>query len=183
MPVANKIARGFSIIFLNLYRGWVKLYFTRCGNGFTPSFPLKITGGGNITIGNNFNTVGTAFLFANDGKLQIGNNLSLNTNVHIGASYGEIVIGNDISIGPNTVIRAADHGIAPGQLMNKQPHSGGKIIIEDDVWIGSNAVILKNVTLGTGCVVGAGAVVTKDVPPYAIVVGVPAKVVSTRELR
>jgi galactoside O-acetyltransferase len=61
-----------------------------------------------------------------------------------------------------------------------QKHSGGQIVIEDDVWIGSNAVILRNVRLGHGCVVAAGAVVTKDVDPFSVVGGVPARKISER---
>jgi len=52
---------------------------------------------------------------------------------------------------------------------------GGKIVIEDDAWIGAGAIILPNVTIGEGAIVGSGAVVTKDVPPYTVVVGVPAR--------
>lgn len=58
--------------------------------------------------------------------------------------------------------------------------SRGDIIVKDDVWIGENALIMSGVTLGQGCIVAAGAVVTKDVPPYAIVGGVPAKVIRYR---
>lgn len=83
-------------------------------------------------------------------------------------------------IGPNVVIRAADHGLSKDILIRKQQHIGGIIIIEDDVWIGSNAVILKDVKLGKGCVIAAGAVVTKDVEPYTIVGGVPAKKIAER---
>jgi serine acetyltransferase len=58
--------------------------------------------------------------------------------------------------------------------------SKGDIIIKDDVWIGANAIILSGVTIGQGALIGAGAVVTKDVPPYAIVGGNPAKVIKYR---
>ena len=59
-------------------------------------------------------------------------------------------------------------------------YSKGKIIIEDDVWIGKGATILSGVTLGKGCIVGAKAVVAKDVPPYAIVVGNPSEIIKYR---
>jgi len=59
----------------------------------------------------------------------------------------------------------------------------GKIIIQDDAWIGAGAIILPNVTIGKGAVVGAGAVVTKDVPPYTVVAGVPAKEIKKLDLK
>jgi len=59
----------------------------------------------------------------------------------------------------------------------------GKILIQDDAWIGAGAIILPNVTIGRGVVVGAGAVVTKDVPPYTVVAGVPAKEIKKLDLK
>ena len=65
--------------------------------------------------------------------------------------------------------------------MRNNEYNSGDIIIEDDVWIGANVVILKNVTLEKGCVIGAGSVVTKSIPAYAIAVGNPAKVIKYRK--
>jgi galactoside O-acetyltransferase len=62
-----------------------------------------------------------------------------------------------------------------------QGHDGGKIIIEDGVWIGSNAVVLPNTRIGKASIIAAGAVVTKDVEPYSIVAGVPAKKIKDRK--
>lgn len=68
-----------------------------------------------------------------------------------------------------------------GKLVgNVEAMSKGPIVVEDDVWIGYGATVLSGVTLGKGCVVGAGALVCKDIPPYAIVAGVPAKVIRYR---
>lgn len=106
--------------------------------------------------------------------------MSMNTNVQIGASSGKIVIGNNVLIGPNVVLRAADHGLSKGAAIASQAHCGGEIIVEDDVWIGANAVVLRNVRLGRGCVVAAGAVVTKDVAAQIVVGGIPARKISSR---
>jgi galactoside O-acetyltransferase len=180
MNYFNKIMHLLSII-LNRFYGFLhKLSLHECGKNFSPAFPLKIIGGKNISIGDNFSSIGNVYLLSNDGKLEIGNNVSLNTNIHIGASFGKIIVKDNVCIGPNVVIRSSDHGISFGKLINAQPHVGGVIIINDDVWIGSNAVILKNVEIGEGAVVAAGAVVTKDIPPYSIVAGVPAKIISSR---
>lgn len=67
--------------------------------------------------------------------------------------------------------------------MRYAPIIAKPVIIKDDVWIGSNAVIMPGITIGKGAVIGAGAVVTKDVPPNAIVMGIPAKLVKYREIK
>jgi len=152
-----------------------------CGKKFRPRYPLTIMGGKNITIGDHFSSMGGGYLYGNHGEIIIGHRLSLNNNVQINASGGKIFIGDHVLIGPNVVLRAADHGLSREALMQQQPHAGGTIIIEDDVWIGANAVILRNVRLGKGSVVAAGAVVTKDTEPYTIVGGVPAKRISQRK--
>lgn len=163
-----------------LYGSILSLRVSKTGRRFMPTYPLKIIGGENICIGDNFRSMGYNYLYANDGAITIGDNMSMNTNVQVGGSSGRIAIGNNVLIGPNVVLRAADHGIAIEAPIRFQPHVGGEIVVEDDVWIGANAVILKNVTLGKGCVVAAGAVVTKDVEPYAVVGGVPARKISSR---
>lgn len=137
--------------------------------------------GGGITIGDHFNAMGQDYLYANDnGSLTVGNHCSINTNVQLGASGGKIVIGDYVMIAPNVVIRAANHGMSRDAAMRYQPHLYGEIIIEDDVWIGSNAVITSGVTLAIGTIVGAGAVVTKSTEPYSIVGGVPARKIGER---
>ena len=158
----------------------LKSLLGECGIQFSPSYPLSITGGKNIKIGHRFSSLGNCHLYASDGALEIGDNVSINSNVQLGASGGRIAIGHNVLIGPNVVLRAADHGIAKNSIIRSQPHQGGEIIVEDDVWIGSNAVILRNVRLGLGCVVAAGAVVTRDVEPYVVVGGVPARKISER---
>ena len=113
--------------------------------------------------------------------------------VHIGphasfiASIAHIYIGNYIMFGPNVTIRGGDHRIdVIGKHIyevggaEKLPDNDKDVHIEDGSWIGCNATILKGVTIGKGSVVAAGSVVTKDVPPYAIVGGNPAKVIKYR---
>jgi maltose O-acetyltransferase len=89
---------------------------------------------------------------------------------------GGITIGENVSISPEVAILTAAHNIADPQFrVEMQP-----VVIEDYVWIGSRAIILGGVTLGRGSVVAAGAVVTRDVPPFTIVGGVPARPVGRR---
>ena len=115
-------------------------------------------------------------------KIIIGSNCEFNSNVMINArGSGFIKIGDNVLIGPNSVLRSSDHSFKSlNKLINKQGMDDGKIVIKDDVWIGSNCVILQNCTIGKGSVIAAGAVVTKDIEPYTIVGGVPAKFIKKR---
>ena len=113
-----------------------------------------------------------------DPKIIIGDNFYMNAGCHI---LGEITIGDDVMIGPKTVIWGRDHGIKKDKPMREQEHFKQPITIGNDVWIGANVTILKGVKISDGVVIGAGSVVTKDIPPYAIVVGNPAKIVKYRE--
>ncbi|HEY1018677.1 MAG TPA: acyltransferase [Sediminibacterium sp.] len=167
---------------LYIFNGWRwRFFLASCGSDFVAPFNLSITGAENIAIGKDFNAMGPCYLLSNDGKLLIGDHFRTNTNVLIGASFGEIRIGDNVLIGPNTVLRAANHVTKKLKNINEQGNIGGRIVIDDDVWIGANVVILKDVHLGKGCVIGAGAVVTKDVEPYSIVAGIPAKKISMRD--
>lgn len=95
--------------------------------------------------------------------------------------FGKVTMGSNIMIAPNVMIAGGNHGLVKdGLSMRLQPCTSIGIFIEDDVWIGANAVIVDGVTIGTGGVVGAGAVVTKSVPAYAIVAGNPAKIIRVR---
>lgn len=125
-----------------------------------------------VSIGKN------SFFTAEGGSIKVGSHTAFNTNAHINSSVGgEITIGNNCLIGPNVVMRTAGHRFDnPDIVIQKQGHIIGDIQIEDDVWIGSNAVIVGGVHIGRGAVIGAGAVVTKDIPSMAVAVGVPAKV-------
>lgn len=92
-----------------------------------------------------------------------------------------------ISIGANCLIASGcrfidhNHGIQFGQLMKLQEEISAPIQIGSDVWIGANCIVLKGVSIGDGAIVAAGSVVTKSVDPYAIVAGVPAKFIKSRE--
>jgi len=176
----NKVFSLFDRIILKIYSSYYFFQFKVCGVGLHIKRTSVILSPENISIGNNFSSMGMLYLYANEGEIVIGDNVSLNTNVQIGASGGRVLIGNDVLIAPNVVIRSSDHGVKASRKINEQPHIKGEIYIEDDVWIGSNAVITSNVTLAVGTVVGAGAVVTKSTKPYTIVAGVPAKVIANR---
>jgi galactoside O-acetyltransferase len=143
---------------------------------------LELWGGQNISIGSNFSAMRNCSLRAEQGSLVIGDRVALNVNVAIDASLGGTIrVGDDVLIGPNVVIRASDHVYTDhGLPIRQQGHSGGEIVIEDDIWLAASVVITAGVTVGKGAVVAAGAVVTKDVEPWTVVAGVPAQPVAVR---
>jgi galactoside O-acetyltransferase len=151
---------------------------SRFATGFTVTHPQ------NISIGDRFHVMRNSCLYANgNGRISIGDRVSLNSNVCIDAAEdGEIEIGNDVLMGPNVVIRASDHSFGDADRpVNQQGHSGDRIVIEDDVWLGGNVVIVGGVTVGAHSVIGAGAVVTRDIEPYSIAIGIPARAVGDRK--
>lgn len=92
---------------------------------------------------------------------------------------GPVAIGSYVNLAQGITVTALNHNFADTTLrIDEQGISTRPVVIEDDVWIGANAVILPGVTIGRHAVVAAGAVVTKDVPPCTVVGGVPAKVIS-----
>lgn len=116
----------------------------------------------------------------NPAKLSIGDDTFIGRGTFINAGGG-VSIGADVLIGPDVKIWSADHRFdlldAPIRL---QGHTFGRVVIGDDVWIGANSIILKGVTVGRGAVIAAGSVVKTDVEDYAVVAGVPAKIVKLR---
>ncbi len=91
---------------------------------------------------------------------------------------GPVTIGSHVNLAQGITVTALNHNFADsGKRIDEQGVSTTPVVIEDDVWIGANAVVLPGVRIGTHSVVAAGAVVTKDVPPHSIVAGVPAKVI------
>lgn len=114
-------------------------------------------------------------------QMKIGDNVSLGEYSHITCAR-KVIIGNGVLTGRFVLITDNSHGSSLTEEIAIPPlvrpvHSKGAIIIGDKVWIGDKATILPNVTIGEGAIVAANAVVTKDVPAYAVVAGCPAKVV------
>lgn len=93
---------------------------------------------------------------------------------------GQITMGNYVIMGPNVMITTYNHGLERSKRIGAQVPKVKDVTIGNDVWIGGYVCILPGVTIGDGAIIAAGAVVNKDVEPYAIVGGVPAKVISYR---
>lgn len=120
-------------------------------------------------------------------NISIGNDVFIGAGASFIATKSYIKIGNKVMFGPNVTIRGGNHSShIIGKYMfdyknsDKLIEDDQPVIIEDDVWIGTGAIILKGVTVGTGSIIAAGAVVVRDVPKYSIVGGVPAAVIRTR---
>lgn len=115
-------------------------------------------------------------------QISIGSHVSINRGCQFFAGFhaknATIIIHDHVAIGPEVVFFAAGHDYGDINL----PDSGAPIVIHSYVWIGGRSTILQGVTIGEGAVVAAGSVVTKDVTPYTIVAGIPAKFIKTREL-
>lgn len=112
--------------------------------------------------------------------IKIGDNSGIGVNCWV---RGPVEIGKDVMMGPEVIILTYNHRYdrldIPMRLQGHMPAK--KVVIEDDVWIGTRAIILPGVHIGKGSIIGAGAVVTKDVPPYAIVAGNPARIIKYRK--
>lgn len=93
----------------------------------------------------------------------------------------DIVIGNNVAIASDVLLSSGNHGLDPEieTSYGDQKYIGKPVIIEDGVWLGEKVCVMSGVTIGKKSIVGAGGVVTKDIPPYSIAVGNPAKVVKT----
>jgi len=114
-------------------------------------------------------------------KLTVGENTSINRGGVINAG-GNIYIGSNVLIGPNVTIYSQNHNYkSKEELINQQGYERKAVYIEDDVWLAANTVVLPGVRIGRGAVIAAGSVVTKDIKPYSVCAGVPARLISSRE--
>ncbi len=110
-----------------------------------------------------------------------GNNVSISSYVII-TTAGTVTIGDNVLIGYGAQVLSANHHIPEGRgVIFGSGHVSEPVVIEDEAWIGANAVVLPGVRIGRGAVVAAGAVVTKNVAPFTIVGGIPARVIRERD--
>lgn len=142
---------------------------------------------GGMTVGNNFSLGRNSIIECTGVIRELGEELVIGDNVGIAANAfiamrGKIKIGSNTIFGPGVSIHAENHNFQETDKPIKLQGATRKgIKIGEDCWIGSKAIILDGVTIGNHCVIAAGAVVTKDVPDYAIAGGVPAKVIKMRK--
>jgi acetyltransferase-like isoleucine patch superfamily enzyme len=116
------------------------------------------------------------------GSVHIGANTYIQSGCVLNAFIASIEIGANCMIAPHCVLTPYQHGYADrSRLMREQPlTSKGGIVLEEDVWLGAHVCVMDGVRIGKGSIVGAGAVVTQDIPPFSIAAGVPARVIRPR---
>lgn len=138
--------------------------------------------GGSVTLGDRSTLNQDVCVQTGDGgQVIIGASTHVQPRCQFSAYVGSIHIGTRVSIGPNCAFYPYDHAIEPDRPIREQGlWSKGDIVVEDDAWLGTGVIVLAGVRIGRGAVVGAGAVVTHEVPPFAIVAGVPARVIGSR---
>ncbi len=173
----------------NLYR-WLQSHYFRYRvyslHGILLPAGSEIMRPDAVKIGKRFSMGTSCRIYCHDPEngsaITIGDRVALNDSVMINADCGgKITIGNDVLIAPNVVLRASNHKYdRRDKPINVQGHAAGLINVADDVWIGANVVVLLNVSIGQGAIIGAGSVVTSDIPPYSIAAGIPAKVIGAR---
>lgn len=132
--------------------------FDKCGDNVNVECGARFATGGGVSIGS-------------------GSGLGVNCSVH-----GPLEIGDNVMMGPEVTILTHTHCIDRTDIpMSRQGSIVKKVCIGNDVWIGMRSIIMPGVKIGDGAVIGAGAIVTKEVPAFAVVGGVPAKVIKYRK--
>ena len=165
----KKIKNGFHYLLKSIliqlqeeFTGLRVKYYRRAGYNIHPS----------VYIASNCNIKGV---------VSIDEGSSLAHNCTLSGGTEGIQIGKNVMIAPNVVIIAFSHGMENiGVPMSKQDNSEAKVVIENDVWVAANVTIGKGVTIGTGSIIAANSFVNKDVEPFSIMGGVPAKLIKER---
>jgi acetyltransferase-like isoleucine patch superfamily enzyme len=150
-------------------------WIQRCAGGGTTIEPLtRIVNSANVRIGRGCLIKEAVYLRAGpEGRITLGDRVAINAHTRI-YGHGGVDIGEDSQLGPGVTITTTDHDWANNLEARFVPVTLGKF-----VWIGANVTILPGVEIGDHSVVGAGAVVSKSIPPRSVAVGVPAKVIKS----
>jgi acetyltransferase-like isoleucine patch superfamily enzyme len=130
-----------------------------------------------IVIGDGCSIAADVFIH---GPVILGPNVSLNARASVDGGAAGVRVGEGTRIATGATLYAFDHQLAPDRPIREQPVRSRGITLGEDVWVGANAGITDGVTVGAHAVVGMGAVVTRDVPDWAIVGGAPARVIGDR---
>jgi acetyltransferase-like isoleucine patch superfamily enzyme len=150
-------------------------------NAWIESF-VAISAGreGRIEIGSTCELRSFARLEANEGHITLGDSCSVNPFCLLDG-FGGLTIGNDVRIASNSVLLSSSHCYDDVDVsIHSQGAERRPTVIEDDVWIGAHVVVTGGVRIGAHSIIGAGAIVLKDIPPYSVAAGVPARVVRSR---
>jgi len=176
------------------YSYWLKNSIAKCGKGFHVQSPAYFDGGKYMTIGDRFGSLERLRIEIRDEfagtkftpQLIIGDDVKMNYNNHIGC-INSVKIGNNVLFASNVFITDHQHGFIDERDINVIPtnrslFSRGPVVIEDNVWIGENVVIMPDVTIGKGSIIGANSVVTKSFPEYSVLAGMPARLLKSLKI-
>jgi acetyltransferase-like isoleucine patch superfamily enzyme len=173
---------------------WLALACLSAGRNFYCEAPARLIGLRYVRIGDDFRAEPGLRLEVFDRhngvpfspSVVIGNGVSINFDVHF-ACVERLEIGNNVLMASHIYISDHHHGTTdPGDMVlppsARKLHTRGAVVIEDDVWLGEHVCVMPGVRIGKGSIVAAGAIVTRDLPPYSIAAGVPARVLRTVEV-
>ena len=155
----------FQVVRLLHYYGYTHVQPRRkvtMGEGATLAPNVSLRNGERISIGARSKVGERAYVWAGDAS-------------------GRVIIGEDCRLGPEVFVTASDYGLAPDETIAGQPRNERDVIIGNDVWLGARVFVAAGVSIGDGCVVSAGSVVSKSLPPGSVAVGIPARIVRRRE--
>ena len=183
------LIRGGSYFLRSIYSQWKRLELSHSHIDMVVSYPCEIRGGKYISCGKNTFLGPNGILSAWDSfkgekynpKITIGDNVTIGMNFHISA-INSISIGDNVLTGKCITIIDNGHGTTSLDDLQIVPklrklHVYGSVSIGKNVWIGDKVTIVGNVNIGEGAVVGSNSVVTKDIPPFSVYGGVPAKMI------
>ncbi len=185
------LSQGISRLFVNLYTGWISRNFGFCGKNCRFGFFRILVGAKYVSFGDSMSVGRGCTIEVYDTYMEEqfhpsliwGNNCRLGDDSHLSCING-IIVGNGVRCGRKVFITDNAHGTSDRSVLDTQPnlrplYSKGKVIIEDNVWIGEMSCIMPGVRIGYGSIIGASSVVTHDVPPYSVVAGNPARVIKS----
>ncbi len=114
-------------------------------------------------------------------NITLGENIRIQSGCVLWASpNAKIIIGDRTGLGPGTMVFSSNHKFAPGRNYYEQEWTEQDVTVGHDVWVGAGSTIVAGVSIGDGCVVAAGSVVTRDLPPDSVAAGIPARVIKDR---
>lgn len=187
-----RLLRKYKLQSFTINRNLIKLRLLYPNCYFAKYLSINIVDWNRIMIGNNVQIHDYTILSLMDDKknpnhiesfLRIGNNVFIGELNNIRVGGGTLLISDNVTIAEHVTIVCSNHGIELKKNIREQFWDTKKtgVKIEEDVWIGANAVILPGVTIGKHAIIGARAIVTKNIPENAIVCGNPAKIIKYRE--
>ncbi|MCS6266284.1 MAG: acyltransferase [Vampirovibrio sp.] len=180
MSVLNKLKEKLFSELRDVYAFWVFRWIDCLGFGVGANrLRAKLLAWAGFDLGSGCSVGTGVYIHSTKTPIKIGNNVTIGRNIYFDAP-NLVTIGNCVTIGNGTKFVNSSHELQSDFKILRPNISMPPILVEDAVYIGSNVLILGGVTLGEGCVIESGSIVTKSIPPHCFAQGVPAKVVDKR---